>query len=101
MFNVGDKVVLVTATPYNDSGWSSTMDHYVGDCSIIENVNYRGCLTYCVRFEPRIDDDGDELRCFWFCKPEWLKKHEDVPINTKELDSFFSDFFGGENNAEH
>lgn len=100
MFNVGDKVILVAATPDNDCGWNRRMNHYVGDCGIVEEVYREDSMEYRVRFEPRIGDDGEELRSYWYCKSEWLKKHEDIPINTEELDSFFSDF-GGENNAEH
>lgn len=98
-FVVGDRVVLLSPTEENRAGWRTeddSMDMYIGDIGVVESLGYKD-LKFDVHFNTRYRSNGEEIRDYWYCKPEWLKlAEENVGVDDcAELDSMFCEY-GGE-----
>lgn len=99
-FEVGDRVILLSPTEENYDGWrimDDSMDMYIGDIGVIKSICDRVPMKFEVNFNTRYRSDGEEIRDYWYCKPEWLKlAEENVGVDDcAELDSMFCEY-GGE-----
>ncbi len=101
LFNVGDRVVLCAPSPNNSSGWGQSMYYFIGDWGVVKEIYSEDNLAYMVEFPAqRFNDDGTQLTNHWYCNEAWLVPYDETPVDTEELDNFFSNF-GGDDSAEH
>lgn len=96
-FHVGDRVILLSPTEENFDGWrimDDSMNMYIGDIGVVRSIVDRGLMKFEVNFNMRYRSDGEEIRNYWYCKPEWLKlAEENVGVDDcAELDSMFSEY---------